>query len=246
MSTLQTDFFQHVIDTVVRNVSNDLSPDDLPLESIGEFQKRWMIKYVKLSKKAQFSHQSKDNVFTEHTSFQNAIPPELVHTEPENELNFSTYKLAHKRKPIQQLDFDVSNDAKFKMDQVDGLNDTDSEDDLPLPLIDANDTINEEAQIEMIPEKSKSKKKHKSKKVKSTKPPESDISTEEELNSNDDISDDKLEIPTEFNCDDNTIIAEFKHVRKSKETWRFMMQNGIMSIKGKDYCFKKLYGDIKW
>ncbi|CAJ0573584.1 unnamed protein product, partial [Mesorhabditis spiculigera] len=64
------------------------------------------------------------------------------------------------------------------------------------------------------------------------------------LNSNDDQSDDE-DVVTLFAAED-IIICQFEKVGRARQKWKFNLKDGIMRIKGKDYCFQKCQGEAEW
>jgi len=67
---------------------------------------------------------------------------------------------------------------------------------------------------------------------------------EEPLNSDDDQSDDE-DLETLFDAD-NVVICQFEKVHRARNKWKFVLKDGIMHIKGKDYCFQKGTGEAEW
>lgn len=67
---------------------------------------------------------------------------------------------------------------------------------------------------------------------------------EEPLNSGDDQSDDE-DLETLFDAD-NVIVCQFEKVHRARNKWKFILKDGLMQVKGKDYCFHKSTGEAEW
>lgn len=65
----------------------------------------------------------------------------------------------------------------------------------------------------------------------------------EPLNTDDDVSE---EDPTDLFETDNIIVCQFDKINRSKARWKFMLKDGIMNIRGKDYVFSKAQGEADW
>ncbi|KAI0983822.1 hypothetical protein GJ496_004762 [Pomphorhynchus laevis] len=65
----------------------------------------------------------------------------------------------------------------------------------------------------------------------------------EPLNSDDDVSEDD---PTDLFDTDNIVVCQFDKINRSKARWKFLLKEGIMNIRGKDYVFSKAQGEADW
>nr|CAD2195017.1 unnamed protein product [Meloidogyne enterolobii] len=73
---------------------------------------------------------------------------------------------------------------------------------------------------------------------------ESPAEEEVPLNSDDDQSDDE-DLDTLFDAD-NVVVCQFEKVHRARNKWKFILKDGVMQIKGKDYCFHKSNGEAEW
>uniref|UniRef100_A0A914HTZ1 Uncharacterized protein n=1 Tax=Globodera rostochiensis TaxID=31243 RepID=A0A914HTZ1_GLORO len=67
---------------------------------------------------------------------------------------------------------------------------------------------------------------------------------EEPLNSGDDQSDDE-DLDTLFDAD-NVVVCQFEKVHRARNKWKFTLKDGMMQIRGKDFCFQKCTGEAEW
>ncbi|XP_059560930.1 transcription initiation factor IIA subunit 1-like [Myotis daubentonii] len=65
---------------------------------------------------------------------------------------------------------------------------------------------------------------------------------EEPLNSDDDLSDEGQEV---FDTE-HAVVCQCEKVLRSKNQWRFLLKDGIMSLNGRDYIFARAFGDAEW
>lgn len=63
------------------------------------------------------------------------------------------------------------------------------------------------------------------------------------LNSGDDVSE---EDPVQLFDSDNIIVCQFDKINRSKARWKFLLKEGIMNIRGKDYVFSRAQGEADW
>ncbi|CAI8503006.1 hypothetical protein ACO0OL_003022 [Hanseniaspora opuntiae] len=73
----------------------------------------------------------------------------------------------------------------------------------------------------------------------------------EEVNSDLDDSDDdylNTDDDIEENGEDggNIILCQYEKVGRVKNKWKWILKDGVISINGKDYCFKKATGESDW
>uniref|UniRef100_A0A915D7A0 Uncharacterized protein n=1 Tax=Ditylenchus dipsaci TaxID=166011 RepID=A0A915D7A0_9BILA len=68
---------------------------------------------------------------------------------------------------------------------------------------------------------------------------------EDPLNSDDDASSENEDTEVYDNVP-NIVICQFEKVGRTGKKWNFNLSEGVMSIKGKDYCFHKSTGDADW
>ncbi|XP_043934376.1 transcription initiation factor IIA subunit 1 [Protopterus annectens] len=66
---------------------------------------------------------------------------------------------------------------------------------------------------------------------------------EEPLNSEDDVSD---EDGQELFDTENVVVCQYDKIHRSKNKWKFHLKDGIMNLNGRDYVFSKAIGDAEW
>ncbi|XP_013919754.1 PREDICTED: transcription initiation factor IIA subunit 1 [Thamnophis sirtalis] len=66
---------------------------------------------------------------------------------------------------------------------------------------------------------------------------------EEPLNSEDDVSDEEGQ---ELFDTENVVVCQYDKIHRSKNKWKFHLKDGIMNLNGRDYVFSKAIGDAEW
>lgn len=66
-----------------------------------------------------------------------------------------------------------------------------------------------------------------------------DDSDDDYLNTDDDIEENGEE-------NGNIILCQYEKVGRVKNKWKWVLKDGVISINGKDYCFKKATGESDW
>lgn len=65
-------------------------------------------------------------------------------------------------------------------------------------------------------------------------------------NSSDDQIDEEEDVHSLLETKNNVYCLFDKIVRVRNKTWRFHLRSGIINISGKDYCFRKSFGEAEW
>uniref|UniRef100_A0A914KHC2 Uncharacterized protein n=1 Tax=Meloidogyne incognita TaxID=6306 RepID=A0A914KHC2_MELIC len=63
------------------------------------------------------------------------------------------------------------------------------------------------------------------------------------LNSDDDGEDENAETIFET---DNIVLCQFDKIVRTRKMWKFHLKEGIMTIRGKEFCFRRCNGDAEW